>query len=133
MSRRTVWVVALLVAGYVASYLWLSRRGYEQADEWHCVGFFYFTPEPTDAWRLTDYPAMYALTTSASGSGVSEPRFVEYYRQAAEMRPASRCPNGSKGETAVFGTQAALAVVGAQLRPTSLNVCAAFTTRRLGR
>jgi penicillin-binding protein 2 len=45
-------------------------------------------PEPVaraylDAWHRTDYPAMYALTASASGPGVSEPRFEEYYRQAA--------------------------------------------------
>ena len=51
MSRRMVWILALLVAGYIASYVWLSRRGYEQADEWNCVGFYYFTPQPTDAWR----------------------------------------------------------------------------------
>jgi cell division protein FtsI/penicillin-binding protein 2 len=36
-----------------------------------------------DAWHRTDYPAMYALTASASGPGVSEPQFVQYYRQAA--------------------------------------------------
>src|SRR5262245_32529427 len=36
-----------------------------------------------DAWHRTDYPAMYALTASASGPGVSESGFEEYYRQAA--------------------------------------------------
>lgn len=57
MARRKLLAAfaALLLALYVASYLWLSRRGYEQADEWNCAGFYYFTPQPTDAWRQKNY------------------------------------------------------------------------------
>jgi hypothetical protein len=51
MQLPPVFVLGLLFTVYVAAYLWLSRRGYEQADEWNCAGFYYFTPEPTDAWR----------------------------------------------------------------------------------
>jgi hypothetical protein len=48
--RRVLsFLAALLFAVYVDSYLWLSRRGYEQADRWNCRGFYYFTPELTDA------------------------------------------------------------------------------------
>jgi hypothetical protein len=56
MWRRAVLVVAVpFLVLYVASYLWLSRRGYEQADEWNCKGFYYFAPEPTDAWQRKNY------------------------------------------------------------------------------
>lgn len=52
MSSRPVIVVALLLVLYVASYWWLSRRAYEQADEWHMHGFYYLTPQPTRSWEL---------------------------------------------------------------------------------
>jgi hypothetical protein len=55
MPSRTVVLVALLLAAYVGAYLWLSRRGYAQADEWNARGFYYFTPEPTRAWELRNY------------------------------------------------------------------------------
>ena len=55
MSRRALVLLALLVAVYVASYMWLSRRGYAQADQWNCRGFYYFTPEPTDVWRVKHF------------------------------------------------------------------------------
>jgi hypothetical protein len=55
MPARTVVIVALFLVGYVAAYLWLSRRGYEQADQWNCRGFYYFAPQPTDAWRAKNY------------------------------------------------------------------------------
>jgi hypothetical protein len=46
--------VAFLMV-YVASYVWLSRRGYAEADQWNMKGFYYFTPEDTDAWRTKNY------------------------------------------------------------------------------
>jgi hypothetical protein len=60
MSLRWNLIVAVvLVAVYVATYLYLSRRGYEQADQWNCRGFFYFTPQPTDAWRVKHFGCAY--------------------------------------------------------------------------
>lgn len=52
MSRRTLSVAALFAAGYVAAYLSLSRRGYEEADRVNFCGFYYFTPRDTDVWRV---------------------------------------------------------------------------------
>jgi len=54
-SRHAYLVVALLVAVYVASYLWLSRRGYDEADRWSCKGFYYFTPDDSKSWRVKNY------------------------------------------------------------------------------
>jgi hypothetical protein len=54
LSRRSCLLV-LVLAVYGASYLWLSRRGYAEADQWNCRGFFYFTPEDSDAWRVKHF------------------------------------------------------------------------------
>jgi hypothetical protein len=50
---------ALVFVVYVGSYLWLSRRGYEQADRWNCRGFYYLTPENTDVWRKKNSGCVY--------------------------------------------------------------------------
>jgi len=46
---------ALLLVVYVGSYYVLSRRGYAEADRYDMKGFYYFTPENTDSWRLRNY------------------------------------------------------------------------------
>lgn len=53
--RRYLLLLTVLFAVYLASYLWLSRRGYAEADRWNLCGFYYFTPEPTPAWRAKNY------------------------------------------------------------------------------
>jgi hypothetical protein len=57
MTRRTrAWlVVGLLLGLYVTSYLVLSRRGYAEADRYNISGFYYFSPEDSDAWRMKNY------------------------------------------------------------------------------
>ncbi len=47
--RRYLLLLAVLFGVYLTSYLWLSRRGYAEADRWNLCGFYYLTPEPTDA------------------------------------------------------------------------------------
>jgi hypothetical protein len=44
-------VVSLLVICYVGSYLWISRRGYADAEQFGFAGFYYTLPEPNDRWR----------------------------------------------------------------------------------
>jgi len=46
---------ALLLLLYVGSYAALSRRGYAEADQYHMKGFYYFSPEESDAWRWKNY------------------------------------------------------------------------------
>jgi hypothetical protein len=53
--KRLVLVIALLLATYLGSYLWLSRRGYTEADQYGMAGFYYFFPENSDAWRYKNY------------------------------------------------------------------------------
>lgn len=53
--KKLVAAVALLLAGYVASYLWLSRRGYAEADHYDMPGFYYFSPQNGDGWRYKNY------------------------------------------------------------------------------
>jgi hypothetical protein len=48
-------VVVLVFIIYVGSYLWLSRRGYAEADRYRMQGFYYFAPEDTDAWRNKNF------------------------------------------------------------------------------
>jgi hypothetical protein len=52
-------VVALLFGVYLGSYLWLSRRGYAEADRYHLKGFYYFFPEDSDTWRYKNYGCVY--------------------------------------------------------------------------
>jgi hypothetical protein len=58
MRKRTkvlLVVLGLLLGVYVSSYLWLSRRGYAEADRYNFHGFYSFTPENTDAWQTRNY------------------------------------------------------------------------------
>ena len=48
-------VVTFVLVAYVTSYLWLSRRGYAEADRYHSEGFYYFTPENTPAWHRKNF------------------------------------------------------------------------------
>src|SRR5438552_19106212 len=61
MSKRTKsWlVVILLLAAYLGSYVWLSRRGYAEADQYGMVGFYYFPPENSVAWRFKNHGCMF--------------------------------------------------------------------------
>ena len=52
-------VVILLIAAYVGSYVWLSRRGYAEADQYDMVGFYDFFPENSDAWRYKNYGCVF--------------------------------------------------------------------------
>lgn len=53
-----LFVVVLLLASYVGSYLVWSRRGYAYADEHGIKGFYYFEPVDNDAWRYKNYPCV---------------------------------------------------------------------------
>ena len=46
---------ALLFCLYVGSYAVLSRHGYAEADQYNMKGFYYFSPEDSDAWRWKNY------------------------------------------------------------------------------
>jgi hypothetical protein len=50
---------ALLLLLYVGTYGVLSRRGYVKADQYNMKGFYYFFPEDSDAWRVTNYGCLY--------------------------------------------------------------------------
>lgn len=47
-------VTAFVLILWIGSYAALSRRGYAEADQWNSEGFYYFTPENTDAWRWSE-------------------------------------------------------------------------------
>src|SRR4051794_14306942 len=53
--KKLVLALTLLLIAYVSSYLWLSRRGYAEADQHGMAGFYYLFPENTDAWRSKNY------------------------------------------------------------------------------
>src|SRR5262245_7312845 len=53
--KKLLVIATLLLGVYVASYLWLSRRGYAEADQYNITGFYYFFPEDSDAWRFKNY------------------------------------------------------------------------------
>jgi hypothetical protein len=53
--RWPLWVFGALLLLYVGSYAALSRRGYAEADQYNMKGFYYFTPEDSDAWRWKNY------------------------------------------------------------------------------
>jgi N-acetylneuraminic acid mutarotase len=56
VQKRSKLVLALaLLVAYVGAYLWLSRRGYGQADQYRMIGFYYFPPEDTATWRFKNY------------------------------------------------------------------------------
>jgi hypothetical protein len=49
----------LLLLIYGGSYIILSRQGYTHADQYKMKGFYYFTPEDTDSWRIWNYACVY--------------------------------------------------------------------------
>lgn len=51
-KRMLIVVVVFLFGAYLAVYLGLSRRGYDEADRSNMVGFYYFPPEESEAWRF---------------------------------------------------------------------------------
>ena len=57
MRKRTIllWAIVVLLTAYLCSYLWLSRRGYAEADQQGMAGFYYFSPENSNAWRFKNY------------------------------------------------------------------------------
>jgi hypothetical protein len=57
--KKLKFIIAILLAAYLSSYLWLSRRGYAEADQYHMKGFYYFFPEDSDAWRRKNYACVY--------------------------------------------------------------------------
>jgi hypothetical protein len=50
-----LWVFGVLLLLYVGSYAALSRRGYAEADQYNMKGFYYFSPEDSEAWRWKNY------------------------------------------------------------------------------
>ena len=48
-------VVGLLFTTYIGSYLYLSRRGFAEADRYEMAGFYYFFPEDSDAGRRKEF------------------------------------------------------------------------------
>lgn len=52
--RRTVALILLsmVLATYLGSYFILSRSGYAEAKRYDSDGFYYFTPQDSDAWRF---------------------------------------------------------------------------------
>ena len=57
--KKLLVIVALLLGVYVASYMGLSRRGYAEADQYNMMGFYYFYPENSDAWRFKNYGCVF--------------------------------------------------------------------------
>ena len=49
----------LLLLLSIGSCAALSRRGYAEAEQYHIHGFYYFSPEDSDAWRLKNYGCAY--------------------------------------------------------------------------
>jgi hypothetical protein len=53
-------VLMILFAIYVSSYIVLSRRGFAWSEAAGCKGgFYFFPPEDTDAWRYMNYGCAY--------------------------------------------------------------------------
>ena len=53
--KRLLLILGVLLAAYVGSYLAVSRRGYAEADRWHVHGFYYVTPQDTNAWQYKNH------------------------------------------------------------------------------
>src|SRR6516162_1825606 len=54
-SKLLLVALALLLALYIGSYLFISRRGYAGADKYGMSGFYYFSPEESAAWRAKNF------------------------------------------------------------------------------
>lgn len=52
VKRLELMIVLALVAFYLGSYLVLSRRGFADADRVNGVGFHFFSPQDSAAWRM---------------------------------------------------------------------------------
>jgi hypothetical protein len=71
--KRSLALVLLLTASYTAIYWTLSRRGYAEADQFDLAGFYYFSPENSDSWRLKNglcvrlFSPIHALDRMLSG------------------------------------------------------------------
>ena len=52
-------VLAVFFMCYLGSYIWLSRRGYAEADRYDSEGFYYLPPENSNAWRLRNRSCVY--------------------------------------------------------------------------
>jgi hypothetical protein len=57
--KKLAVVIALVLAAYLGTYVWLSRRGYAEADQQSMDGFFYFSPENSAAWRYKNYGCVF--------------------------------------------------------------------------
>jgi hypothetical protein len=54
--KWSLWVLGALLLLYVGSYAALSRRGYAEADQYNMNGgFYYFSPDSSEAWRWKNY------------------------------------------------------------------------------
>jgi hypothetical protein len=59
LRRLLVALGGVLLAVYLGSYAVLSRRGCAEADRYRLKGFYYFTPEDSDGWRVRNYACVY--------------------------------------------------------------------------
>jgi hypothetical protein len=60
-TRLLVWFGVFLFFLYVGAYVTLSRQGYAEADHFNIKGFYYFSPEDTEAWRWKNYGCVYVF------------------------------------------------------------------------
>jgi hypothetical protein len=59
-KRKTLVVlVVLFLLPYVASYLYLSRRGLAEGKPFGIKGFYYFFPADSNAWRFKENGCRY--------------------------------------------------------------------------
>lgn len=58
-KRRTMMLWAFLLFLYIGSYLWLSRRGFDEARAWNAKGFYFFSPQDSDTWRYANQTCVY--------------------------------------------------------------------------
>ena len=55
LGKVVLLLIVLLVMMYIFSYVVLSRIAFAEADELDIVGFYFLTPEDSDAWRFWNY------------------------------------------------------------------------------
>lgn len=61
MQMQKTWIIvcSLAFAAYFATYLWLSRRGYEYARLNNIEGFYYIPPDNAATWRAVHIGCTY--------------------------------------------------------------------------
>jgi len=67
-------IVFLLV--YVSSYVFLSRRGFDESDVWEMEGFYFLAPKNTDEWRFWNFTLVriyYPLIVIDNWIGTGQP------------------------------------------------------------